>query len=170
MKPESARTAAVLVLLAACLYLLRGLLPAIAWAALLADTTWPLHQSIVRRLGGRGHAISAALLTSVAVLLLLLPLAWLVWQGLREAPVVLRMWSASKDAGLPAPAWLGSVPLVGAWALKQWNEWVAQPGALSEAVHGFAGRLHLGTGRLLVREISHGAMAFFFCVLVLFFL
>ena len=171
MKPETARTAAVLVLLAACLYVLSGVLPAIAWAGLLAVSTWPLHERIARRLGQRrGQGVSAALLTCVAVLALLLPLGWLVWQGLHEVPVVLRVWTASKDTGLPAPDWLGSLPGIGAWALKQWNQWIAQPGALSEAVHAMAGNLHLRTGRLLVRELGHAAMSLFFCVLLLYFL
>ena len=170
MKPETARTAAVLALLAACLYLLHGVLPALAWAGLLAVGTWPLHERIVALLGRRGHGWSAALLTAVIVVALLLPLAWLIRGAVVEAPVLLRLWTASKDAGLAAPDWLASLPWIGAWALRQWNEWLAQPGGLGEAVHGMAGGMGLRTGRMLVREAGHAAMSVFFCVLVLFFL
>ena len=170
MKQATARTAAVLAVFAACLYLLRGLLPAIAWSGLLAVSTWPLHKRMVRRLGDRGRDVSAALLTAVAVVVLLLPLGWLVYRGVLEAPVLLRWWATSNDVGLPAPDWLASLPWVGGWLLRQWNEWLADPGALSETVHGMAGGMRFQTGRALLKQIAHDAMSVFFCVPILFFL
>ena len=172
VRRQSARIAAVLVLFAASLLLLRGVLPAIAWAGLAAVSTWPLHLRVARRLGdGRArHDASAALLTAVATVLLLLPLGWLAWRGALELPALLRVWRASNDSGLPAPAWLASVPVVGAWLLQQWNESLAQPGALGAALHGLVPGLGLHGGRILLGHVVHDAMLAFFSVLVLFFL
>ena len=170
MKTETARSAAVLALAAVCLYLLRHVLPAIAWSALVAVSTWPLHVRIGRTLGRRGRSTSAALLTAVAVLALLLPLGWLIWRAVHEAPALLRLWAESRDAGLPAPAWLASLPLIGDWALRQWNEWIAQPGGLGDVLHVLLRGLRLHGGRLLVHEVGSAAMTIFFCVLLLFFL
>ena len=170
MKTQTARTGAVLVLAAACLVLLRGVLPAIAWSALVAVSSWPLHERIGRAFGRRGRSGSAALLTAAAVLALLVPLGWLVWRGVHEVPALLRMWTQSRDAGLPAPAWLVSLPLVGAWALRQWNGWIAQPGGLGDVLHVLLRGLRLHGGRLLLHEVGSAAMTIFFCVLLLFFL
>jgi predicted PurR-regulated permease PerM len=168
MRSETARTAAVLGLFAAVAWLLRDALAAIGWSCLIAVSTWPLHQRMQRRL--RNQSGSAALLTVAAVLLLLLPVVYLTYYGLREIPTLLRVWATSNDAGLPAPDWLARFPFVGAWAAAQWNAQIGEPGALSDFTHGLAGRFSFRTGRSLVIELGHRAMSIFFCVLVLYFL
>lgn len=170
MKTTTARTAATLALFIATAYLLRGSLVAICWSALIAVSTWPLHERVQRRFGRRGKATSAALLALAGVLVLLLPLVYLTYHGLREIPALLRVWASSNDAGLPAPDWLEHVPFVGAWATAQWNAEIAEPGALSDFVHAWTSRINFQAGRGLVAELGHRAMSVFFCILVLFFL
>jgi predicted PurR-regulated permease PerM len=170
MRPQTARTVAVLAVLAAALYLLRGTLTAVCWSCVIAVSTWPLHDRMQRALRGGSKPLSAAVLTSAAALLLLLPIVYLTIQSLREVPLLLHIWSASNDAGLPAPDWLGRLPFVGDWALKQWNGQIAEPGALHDFAHGLTNRLNLQTGRSLVLELGHRAMSIFFCILVLYFL
>ncbi|HEX7442094.1 MAG TPA: hypothetical protein VF319_18590, partial [Caldimonas sp.] len=170
MRPETARTVAVLAVLAAALYLLRGTLTAVCWSCVIAVSTWPLHDRMRHRLRGGSKALSAALLTAAAVLLLLLPIVFLTVQGLREVPVLLHIWSASNDAGLPAPDWIARLPLVGDWALKQWNAQIAEPGALHDFAHSLTNRFSFQTGRSLVLEVGHRAMSIFFSILILYFL
>jgi predicted PurR-regulated permease PerM len=170
MKPETVRTTAVLALFAACLYLLRGLLVPIVWACLIAVATWPLHDRLRRRFGRRAEPGSAILLTSAVIVFLLLPLGYLFYRGLREVPAVIHLWTSSREAGLPVPDWLDSVPGIGMWAARQWQETLAEPGALSGYAHSLLGGLDFAAGRTLVVVIGHHAMALFFCVVVLFFL
>ena len=170
MRPETARTAAVLALFAAAAWMMRGALAAICWSCLIAVSTWPLHERMQKWVPNGSRSVSAGLLTAAAVLLLLLPVVYLTYHGLREIPVLLRVWATSNDAGLPAPDWLGRVPLVGAWASTQWNAQIGGPGALSDFAHGLAARFNFQEGRGLVIELGHRAMSIFFCVLVLFFL
>lgn len=163
---DTARTVAVIAVFGACAYLLRGVLIAVCWSCLIAVSTWPLHdrlQAVVRR-----PALSAALLTGGATLLLLVPIVYLTYHGLREIPTLLRVWAESNDAGLPAPDWLGHLPLVGRWATANWNARVADPGALSDFVHGLAQKVNFHSGRILVMELGHRAMSLFFCILVLY--
>ena len=170
MKQDTARTAAVLVIFAACIFLLRGLLAPICWAGVIAISTWPLHQRLLRLTGKQTHGISASLLTAATVAIVLVPFGYLVWRGLHEVPNVLKLWAASRDSGLVAPDWLGHLPLAGDWALREWNETLRQPGALADFAHANSRLLSLETGRTLLVLAGHRAMSLFFCLLVLFFL
>jgi predicted PurR-regulated permease PerM len=159
---RAARFTAVLVVFAAGLYLLRELLAPICWAILIAVASWPLHERLVQRLGGRRRSLSAAALTAILVLLVLVPLAYLVVESLREIPVALQFWATGRDSGLPAPEWLGRLPGVGAMLQSQWDATLGQPGALAG--------IDLRAGRLAVLWVGHRLMAVFFCAIVLFFL
>jgi predicted PurR-regulated permease PerM len=169
LKPQTVRTVAVLVLFTVCAWLLRELLVPIVWACLIAISTWPLHQRLRRRFAPRGQALSAILLTGAIVLFLLVPLGYLFYRGLHELPHLLRFWSSSEDAGLPAPSWLAGLPGVGDWAMRQWNETIGAPGALHDYLHSLLGA-DFERGRILVVLFARHAMALFFCVIVLFFL
>ena len=147
MKTSVARTAAVLVIFGACVYLLRSLLAPICWAGVIAIGSWPLHERLMRLTRGRTRGISAALLTGAAVLLIVVPFAYVVYRGLHELPYALQMWTASRETGLPAPEWIGRLPLVGAWIVRQWQDTIGPPGALADYVHGFLGDLTFESGR-----------------------
>ena len=170
MKPETVRTAAVVALFAASLWLLHRLLVPIVWASLIAIATWPLHDRLRRRFGRRAEPGSAILLTSAVVVFLLVPLGYLFYRGLREMPGLVHLWTSSREAGLPVPVWLPSVPGIGDWAARQWQETLAEPGALSGYAHSLVGALDFAAGRNLIAVVGHHAMAVFFCIVVLFFL
>ncbi|MEO7336121.1 MAG: AI-2E family transporter, partial [Caldimonas sp.] len=169
MDKNKARVLAAIAIFIAAAYVAQSVLTPIVWSCLIAISAWPLRERL-RRFRYAGPTGSAALLTLAAVLLLLMPIVYLTYHGFRELPSLLRVWAESKDSGLPAPDWLGSLPLLGPWALKTWNTLIAEPGALSAFVHGLAQKLRFSAGRTFVTEMGHRAMSLFFCVLALFFL
>ncbi|MBK8019779.1 MAG: hypothetical protein IPK20_25935 [Betaproteobacteria bacterium] len=66
---------AALVLLAiACFVVLRPFLSAVLWAGILALATWPIFCRVRSQLGGRSN-IAAGVMTTVFILVLVLPLA-----------------------------------------------------------------------------------------------
>ena len=170
MKPSVARSWAALAIFVAAALLLKPLAGAICGASLIAIGTWPLHDRLRTATHARMPALSAAILTGLAILLLVGPLVFLVIEGLREAPVLLHLWATSRETGLVAPSWLERLPFIGAWAVHTWNDEFAQPGALREFVQDFARRIDLRAGRSLALAFGHRAMALFFCILLLYFL
>src|ERR1019366_4101151 len=116
LKPQTARTFAVLALFPACAWLLHGLLVPVVWASLIAIATWPLHDRLRALFGRRREALSAILLTGAVVLFLLVPLGYLLYRGLRELPAVMRFWSSSQDAGLVAAALISPLAAPGSWS------------------------------------------------------
>jgi|SRR5450755_53 len=169
MKPQAVRTVAVILLFAACVWLLHGLLAPIIWACLIAVATWPLHDRLRRRFGRRAEFLSAVILTGAVVVFLVLPLGYLFVRAFREIPVLLRLWSSSEEAGITVPAWVGALPGVGEWAARQWNDTLGEPGALSGYARTLLASLDFAAGRTFIGVLAHHAMALFFCVVVLFF-
>jgi predicted PurR-regulated permease PerM len=169
MTPAARRTVAALVVLAACAYLLRGLAAPICWAGLIAIASWPLHQRLLRAIGGTTRNAGAALLAGGVVLLLLAPIAYLLVQGVRELPALTRLWAAERDTGIAAPDWLGAVPWVGSALVSQWQSSIGEPGALAGYARNAFGETGFHTGRLAAVWLGHRAMELFFCVVILFF-
>lgn len=167
---KAARAVAVLALFAAALYLVRELLAPICWAVVIAVASWGLHQRWLRRLGGNGRSVSAAALTSLVVLVLLAPIAYLVVESLRELPVAVQLWATGRESGLATPEWLARVPWLGSTLARQWAETLGQPGALAEYLHDAVSGFDLRRGSTVLLWVGHRLMALFFCVVTLFFL
>ncbi len=170
MKPQTVRTVAVVALAAAAIFVLHRLIAPILWAGIIAVATWPLHERSRRLAGARLEHVNALLLTGAVVVFLGVPFTYLALRGWRELPELLHLLASSQQTGLPAPDWVVRLPVVGPWAAQQWNEALADPGALNGYVHSLFGRLDFETGRSLVSDVARHAMSFFFCILVLFFL
>ena len=107
-------------LLGAGLWVMAPFFSALLWGAILAYASWPLMRLLTRMLGDR-EALAAALLTSLWILLVALPLVWLGFNlvdHVRDATAFIR--DVQVD-GLPdAPSWLGSIPLIGGRLVGIW--------------------------------------------------
>lgn len=136
---------AVLVLGLAAFVLQRFLLP-LLWAALLAIASWPLYLRLRARMGNRAIP-SALLLTFLMAIVLLVPLGLGLRQAVLEAPPLAAAIAQGNEAGIPAPAALLHLPLVGPWIGGWWQATLAQPHGLAHLA-GAQGRLHSATGML----------------------
>ena len=170
MKQQVLRTLVVLALAVAVVRLLHNLITPVLWAGVIAIATWPLQRRFIARHGARAPVWIALLLTVAVVGVFLMPFGYVVFRGWHEVPALLRLWTSSQESGLPEPAWLVNVPLVGKWLSQLWSEWLADPGDLSAIVHSLTGQFDLARGRAIAGLIAHDAMKFFFCIVVLFFL
>jgi predicted PurR-regulated permease PerM len=119
---------ALLVLLA--IWILRPLLPAIAWAGVLALATWPARGWLIRK--GMSSSSAAISLTLLFGILLVGPLIVLAIAMAREALVVVRTLQELREVGLGTPVWVPQLPFVGEYMASWWQDHLADPDAVKE--------------------------------------
>jgi len=120
----------LLVLLAACLIVLRPFVSALLWAVVLCFSSWPEYRRLLTWLGNRS-TIAALVMTLGMVLIILLPF---VIVGTTLADNVNELTDATKrwvENGPSAPPdWLAKVPVVGQRAADYWQSMVADSSKL----------------------------------------
>jgi predicted PurR-regulated permease PerM len=149
--------------------LLRHFLGSLAWACLLAVITWPLHEKLLRR--GWSPLGSATTLLGALVLCFIGPSIFLFNALSNEVSTVERVLGQLNQAGVPAPGWIASLPLVAKPLLAWWEEHLAVPGGLNTLLRTTAGDLvpHLtSTLSTLGPTILANALYLFLAMLTLF--
>lgn len=110
---------------------------ALAWAALLAIITWPLHQKLLQR--GYSRAASAATLLSSLLVLFIGPSIFVFNTVARELRTLESTIANYSRTGVPVPDWLNQLPFGAASAVKWWQEHLEQPGALETLIRTTVG-------------------------------
>lgn len=149
--------------------LLRHFIGSIAWAGLLAVITWPLHERLVRR--GWPVMASAAFMLLLLILGFVGPSIALFHMLSYELSALQTTLVNFNNTGMPAPAWLASLPMVAEPALSWWNEHLAVPGGLNALVRTTVGDFmpHLtGAARVWGSTILANALYLFLTLLTLF--
>jgi predicted PurR-regulated permease PerM len=166
-----ARVALAAILAAAGIYTLRGFLPALAWAGVLAIAVWPLYQWAHRRWPpGRHNLLLPICFTLATALVFIVPLAWVATQVALEAHNVFDWVDAAQKSGIPPPDWLHRLPYGANQATTWWNDNLAHPQAAAELLHRTNGSGLMLTGRTVGAELLHRMVLFGFTLLTLFFL
>lgn len=127
-----AAVAAVAVLAAGCLVVLRPFVSAILWASVLTYTTWPLILRLEGLMKGR-RTLAALTMTTLIAIVLVLPF---VIVGITLAENVARLEDLFRtlQGGLPAsaPEWVRRAPWIGPAIEHAWPEFAQNTGWLSE--------------------------------------
>ena len=106
----------------------------VAWAAIMAYTTWPLHLGLKRVLGGRA-TLSAALMSLLLMAAFVLPLLWLVAMLRTELMGAYAAVAAYLAQGpRPLPAFVAAIPWVGDWLQQLLDQLARNPAALREQI------------------------------------
>ena len=109
-------------LMAATFWILRPFLGAIIWATMIVVATWPVMLWAQRRSGGR-RWLAVAAMSVILLLVLVVPLSAAIVTVVTHVDDVVDWAKNMRDYQLPPPpAWLASLPLVGARAVELWNE------------------------------------------------
>lgn len=111
----------IVILVVACLFILRPFLSALGWAIIVCYSTWPIHLWIQRRVGGR-RKIAAALATALVTLLVMTPFTLVIAALAENAHAFLAASTSAAQNGLPAPpAWIAKIPIIGNGLADYWS-------------------------------------------------
>lgn len=129
---QFAQIALVLLLVVGCWLVLAPFFPAILFALVIAVSTWPVYQRLLRAMKGR--ALLASLMASLLAMLLAVgPVVLLLASLADSASEFLHFVEQSVARGAPpAPAWLRELPLLGATLFAWWNDVAADPARVKE--------------------------------------
>jgi predicted PurR-regulated permease PerM len=153
------------------LWILRGFLPALAWAVVIAVASWPLYKRFERRLPPALCGTPAALLfTLLVTVLFIAPLVYALIKLGAEGHFLSRQLRIAETTGLPPPDWLGRIPGINAWLLDQWNIVLGTPGGVADWMKRSAHDSLFGWVRSLGQQLLHRSVVLLFTLLVLFFL
>jgi len=153
------------------LWTLRGFLPALVWAGILAIAVWPLYQRACRRWPpGRHNVLLPACFTLAIALVFIVPLVLAAVQAAREAHGVLAYLDTVRSSGVPPPDWLGHLPIGSREATAWWNDNLASPEAATNLLRRARHADVMSNGRSLGVAIIHRVVLFAFTLLTLFFL
>jgi predicted PurR-regulated permease PerM len=113
---------AVGVLIAASVWIMRPFIVALVWAATVVIATWPLLLRAQHLLGGK-RALAVALMTTVLLLILVVPL-YFVATTIAANVAHIADWSNSvvKFTAAGPPAWVEGIPLIGTRIAMRWRE------------------------------------------------
>lgn len=123
---------------AGCVLVLWPFLTALAWAAILTSTSWPVLLRLDRSMGGR-RALAASLMTLLVTVVLLGPIAAVALALADNVAELGRAASALVKDGLPdAPSWLASLPWVGQSIHDYWQQFAHDSQKLMAALENLA--------------------------------
>ena len=165
------RAVLALALVALAAWIAADFLPALAWAIVIAITTWPLYLRFaalipqpVRKL------VAPALFTVIVGIILLVPLM-LALQQLAEASDAAVGWIGElQKGGVPVPHWIAQLPLTGDLMVEWWRNNLSDPSRRAQWLRGINLESATGWTRALGGEVLHRIMLFFITLLALFFL
>ncbi|HTP62815.1 MAG TPA: AI-2E family transporter YdiK [Burkholderiales bacterium] len=104
------------------LWILYPFLPALIWAALLVVSTWNLMLTAQQKLWGR-RSLAVVLMTSVVVLVVIVPLALAILTIARNSDQLARKAQEIQQWSVPEPPdWVARVPVVGDKVARKWHE------------------------------------------------
>lgn len=141
----------------------------VAWAVILAYSTWPLYEPLRQRMPKR-PMLSALLMTLLLTAAFVLPVLWMAMMLRDELGVFLAAIGAQIRAGPPElPEFVRDLPGIGASIQEWFDQWTSEPELLRTQIIGW---LRQGTDTLVavVGDVGRNAAKFGFALMTVFFL
>jgi predicted PurR-regulated permease PerM len=164
------RAVLALALIALAAWIAAGFLPALAWAIVIAITTWPLYQRFAALTPDRlAPLVAPALFTAIVGVVLLIPLMLALQQLADTSDALVRWIGELQKGGVPVPHWISQLPLTGDVMVDWWRSNLSEPQAATQWLRGINLDSATSWTRALGGEVLHRLMLFFITLLALFF-
>jgi predicted PurR-regulated permease PerM len=147
------------------LWIARGFLLELAWAVTLAIALWPLYRRILPRGHKRPLILAPLAFTLATGLILIVPLAIVLAEAAHDSEGAIQWLGRAQKTGVPAPHWLGHLPLLGPRFTSWWQMHLGTPQGAAEML----GRIDAGAIASWVRTAAAEIVSrsFFFLVTLL---
>lgn len=151
-------------------WVLHSFLALLIWAVVLAVTTWPIYQRLLKGSTFQGNATWIALgLTLLIGAVILVPLGYGLSRLIDEAQSLGQIAVDLKNTGIPAPIWLKTLPVVGDWATGYWMKSIGSPAAAEETLHWLSTGGAIAQTQHFASLLIQRFLAFLLTLVVLFF-
>jgi predicted PurR-regulated permease PerM len=151
------------ILLVLALWMIRAYLTSLGWAVIIAISVWPLYLRIRAHLGGSRIA-APLLVTGVLAVVLLIPIGIVLAEIGREGQFVMQWVTSLQQNGMPAPAWIPHLPLLGQQLDAWWQSHLARPQSAAEFLGDFNGQglteWSKTLGSALLTRVLHAFLTF----------
>jgi predicted PurR-regulated permease PerM len=166
-----ARLVGGLILLLLGAWILHSFIPLLAWAVVLAITTWPIYQRLLMSRELQGKVTWGSIgLTLIIATIILAPLGYGLNRLLNEAQALGQFLSDAQNIGIPAPSWLESLPILGSWVKDFWIETLGSADAAKESLHWLSTGGAMNYTKDFAGQLIHRFFSFLTILLVLFFI
>ena len=170
-RQRRAALVAVVVLVGAALWTLRGFLPALGWGVVFAMSLWPWYERLCARWPKHANLLLPGVVTFLIVMAFVLPLSMVVIGIAHERAALLQWLEQMRAQGIPPPDLLLHLPAgdhLAAW----WQERLGSSDAIGQLSHLPAGAqgLPIDAGRRVLAEVARRLLLVVFMLLALFFL
>ena len=165
----AARLTLALLLTLLALWVAGDFLHSIGWAVVTTVAAWPAYRRFVRRLPAEHAQIVAPMVfTALLGIVVFIPVVIAIREAAAESRELLRLLADVRENGLPAPAWLPSLPL-GEPAMRWWSANLADPKGASELLgSGTDKAANAAWARFFGGELAHRAFHFVVCLIATF--
>jgi predicted PurR-regulated permease PerM len=151
-------------------WVLHSYLALLAWAVVLAITTWPLYLRLLNNSKLHGHiTLAAVCLTLLIGAMILVPLGYGLGRLLQESESLGQMITDAQKVGIPPPAWLETIPVIGHWAKDSWMDFLGSSEAAKESLHMIGSGGAIKFTKEFASQLVHRFLGFLTTLLVLFF-
>jgi len=151
------------------LWVARSFLLELAWAATLAVALWPLYsRATAHRDDDRLPVLIPLGFTLATGLVVMVPIALVAVEAANDSDAALQWVSHAQQSGIPAPSWLGQVPIAGSSLALWWQNHLANPAGASALLSTFDTRSAAGWTRTIAAEVASRSWFFAVTLLALF--
>lgn len=153
-------------LLLVAVYFFHDFLVPVLGALIVGFASWPLYRRL-HELTGKRDMLAASIAVLTVMLVLIVPLSLAFTYAFGEIKVWLEWLLEANRAGAVMPDWLRSLPGLGQWLAPYWQQYVAEPQALSELVQLLSGEQ---LGNIYRWLLALGSKAFHLFLILVFML